>query len=82
MTTVQFRDRMVDNLSIDGVDYKDFPDFCDAYFDYAEWVDTGIPLNDDELNVLSEEHGDIINAMAHDSVNDYASDMYDLMMDR
>jgi hypothetical protein len=82
MTTVQFRGRMVDNLSIDGVDYKDFPDFCDAYFEHAVWADTGEWLTDEELNSLSEEHGDIINEMAHESVVCYASDMYDYLMDR
>jgi hypothetical protein len=82
MRTLEFRGRMVDNLSIDGVDYRDFPDFCDAYFEHACWADTGEWLTDEELNALTEEHGGVINEMAHDRTLDYASDMYDLMMDR
>ncbi len=82
MTTIQFRNRMVCNLSIDGVNYNDFPDFCDVYFEYAEWADTGKPLTDEELHSLSDEHGDIINEMAHERTIDYASDMYDYLTDR
>jgi hypothetical protein len=82
MVKLLFHGHEVTNVSIDGVKNDDYPDFCDAYFDHAEWEDTGIPLSDDDLNELTEIYGDVINEMAHESVTDYAADMYDYMMDR
>lgn len=35
------------NVSFDGIDHSDYPDYCDAYLTYAE-ID-GIPLTEDEL---------------------------------
>lgn len=39
-------------LEIDGIDYNDAPDFCDAYFCYGEYTD-GTPLPDSVLEDLS-----------------------------
>ena len=52
-------------LELDGVESWDAPDYADAYANYAEFTD-GTPLSDDELEVLTDKHGDIINAKAHD----------------
>ena len=41
------------SLEVDGVDPTDYPDFCDAYFCYAEYTN-GIPLTDDELEQLED----------------------------
>lgn len=41
-----------DSLEIDGIDYNDAPDFCDAYFCYGEYTD-GTPLPDNVLVELS-----------------------------
>jgi hypothetical protein len=46
-------------LSVDGCDSSDYPDFADAYFSYAEFID-GSELNDDELDKLSYEYNDIL----------------------
>ena len=59
----------VENLSIDGVDMMDYPDFCDVYFDYGTWADTGKELTDDELELLTQQNGDILNEMAHENVH-------------
>jgi hypothetical protein len=64
---VSFRSRIVINLEVNGVDSRDYPDFCDAYFSYAEWED-GTPLTDTELDRLTDERGDIVNAMAYDAI--------------
>ncbi len=52
-------------ITLDGVESWDAPDYADAYADYAEFTD-GTPLSDDELEELTDKHGDIINAKAHD----------------
>jgi hypothetical protein len=41
------------SIQIDGVDTKDYPDFCDAYVSYAEYED-GTKLTDEECEGLSE----------------------------
>jgi hypothetical protein len=68
------------SLEIEGVDSADYPDFCDAYFCYAEY-DDGTVLDDAELEELSERYGDVINMMAHDCVVDLADDAYDRWKD-
>lgn len=45
----------------------DYPDFCDAYIEYAEFVDGG-ELNDSQLEILNEENRVLINELAHESV--------------
>jgi len=37
--------RQVKDAEVDGVDSEDYPDFCDAFFSYAEYED-GTPLTD------------------------------------
>lgn len=61
-----FKNRKVVNLEVDGVDSRDFPDFCDAYFSYACYED-GTQLTDDELNEITDLHGDVVNQMAFES---------------
>jgi hypothetical protein len=56
------------SLELEGVDRRDYPDFCDAYFSYAEYED-GTPLNDEELEELTEEYDYVLNEMAHDSLH-------------
>ena len=54
------------SLEVDGVDPTDCPDFCDAYFCYAEYTN-GIPLTDDELEQLTEDNGDVVHELAYES---------------
>lgn len=73
--------RMVKNIEIDGVDRDDYPDFCDAFFSYAEYED-GTPLSDDELETLGDENPDLINSMSADHYTDSSDNDYDYDMDR
>jgi hypothetical protein len=61
-----FKGKRVVDLQVDGVDGRDYPDFADAYFSYGCYED-GTELTDDELNELTDSHGDIVNQMAFDS---------------
>ena len=69
----------VDSIEIDGVDTSDYPDFSDAYITYAEFTD-GTPLSEFELDELYNEHGDLVNQAAHDSLQGMSDgyDPYDL----
>ena len=61
-----FNGKKVVDLEVDGADSRDYPDFADAYFNYACYED-GTPLTDDELNELTDLHGDVVNQMAFES---------------
>jgi hypothetical protein len=61
------------SVEVDGVDGRDYPDFCDAYFSYAEYQD-GTVLTDDELEALTESQADRLNEMAMGCLMDGAED--------
>jgi hypothetical protein len=48
----------ITNIEIDGINFKDYPDFCDAFISYAEYED-GTPLTDEELDELNAD-GDFV----------------------
>jgi len=45
--------KKIDNIEIDGIDTKDYPDFCDAYIVSADY--DGVPMNDEQLDKLNED---------------------------
>ena len=55
----------INTIEIDGIDTRDYPDFVDAFFSYAEDY-RGRELTDDELDVLTDEHADLINELIFD----------------
>ena len=60
--------KKVIDLEIDGVDSRDYPDFCDAYFSGGCYED-GTKLTDDELESLTILAGDVLFKMAFDSLH-------------
>ena len=56
-----------DSIEIDGVDRRDHPDYSDAYISYAEYED-GTPVPDELLDQLTDEHSDVVNQKANDSM--------------
>ena len=53
-----------DNIEIDGIDTKDYPDFCDAYISSADY--DGVPMTDEQLDELNED-GDYV----YENIMDY-----------
>lgn len=45
--------KKIDNIEIDGIDTKDYPDFCDAYIVSADY--DGVPMTDEQLDELNED---------------------------
>ena len=43
-----------DSISIDGIDTRDYPDFCDAFIEYCEFED-GTELKESELEELNDK---------------------------
>ena len=52
------------NITVENVDTKDYPDFSDAFISYAEHED-GTPYTDAELDAISSE---VVSEAAHESV--------------
>jgi hypothetical protein len=55
------------SLELDGLDMRDYPDFCDAYFCAGERAD-GTPLTEGELESLTESEGELLNMLAHEEM--------------
>ena len=49
--------KKIDNIEIDGIDTKDYPDFCDAYISSADY--DGVPMTDEQLDKLNQD-GDYV----------------------
>ena len=79
--TLSFKNRIIKNLEIDGVDHRDYPDYCDAYFSHAEY-ENGTWLTESELEELRDLHGDVLHEMAFDEMIEAAEFARDLAMDR
>lgn len=58
---------LVDDIQVDGVDTRDYPDFCDAYICSASWSHTGEELTDEELEQLQGENGELVHELATES---------------
>jgi len=43
----------IDNIEIDGIDKRDYPDFCDAFISSCD-ID-GVPATEDELEIINDD---------------------------
>ena len=70
--------KKIDNIEIDGIDTKDYPDFCDAYISSADY--DGVPMTDkqlDEINDAKELLNEIIRDKSYFMI--YAKDLLDIL---
>ena len=56
-----------DSLEVDGIDTRDYPDFCDAYFSHGEYED-GEEMSDAALQDLTEKNPDLLHAKINDAL--------------
>tara|TARA_R110000824_G_scaffold328791_1_gene515632 strand:- start:6 stop:191 length:186 start_codon:yes stop_codon:yes gene_type:complete len=45
--------KKIDNIEIDDIDTKDYPDFCNAFIVSADY--DGVPMNDQQLDKINED---------------------------
>ena len=66
--TIKFDINQLDDIELDGVDIKDYPDFCDAYVESASF--NGVELTDEQLDELNDldETREWVNANAYESL--------------
>jgi len=50
-----FNGRRLTAVTVQDIDFKDYPDFCDAFIESAVWEDTGEDLTEDELDQVNED---------------------------
>lgn len=53
-----------DTLQVEGVFSFDYPEYCDAYFSYAETI-SGRMLTEEELDKLTNDYPELLNELAH-----------------
>jgi hypothetical protein len=66
-TRLQLNGRPVVDAVVDGIDMRDYPDFCDAYFESACYED-GTALTDDELIDLTDQNPETLHEMIYDQI--------------
>jgi hypothetical protein len=54
--TIDFK--LIDNVVVDGIDYNDYPDFCDAYIAEADY--NGKTMSDEMIEVLNYDYTDFV----------------------
>lgn len=60
------REVSLKSIEVENICGFDFPDFCDAYIGYAEYLD-GIELKEWEIAQLESENDTLVNQLAHES---------------
>ena len=43
----------ITNVEVDGIDTKDYPDFCDAFISSADY--DGVEMTDEQLDEINED---------------------------
>ena len=51
----------ISDVEVDGIDTRDYPDFCDAFISYAEY--DGREMTDEELDTLNEDSDFVYSAV-------------------
>ena len=57
----------VKHMEFEGVDLRDYPDFCDAYLVSAEMAD-GTELTEEQIDYLNDEHWYFVNEHVYRSL--------------
>jgi hypothetical protein len=66
---MELKGRLVEVDGVEDVDSRDYPDFCDAHFVGAHFVDTGEELTDEEYEQLQDKYADVLWEMAYESLH-------------
>ena len=65
MTDIKLDYSKISNVQVGGIDMQDYPDFCDAYIESADYGDR--EMTDEELDILNQD-GEFISINAHESL--------------
>jgi len=62
MTSIKLDYSKISNVFVGGIDMQDYPDFCDAYIESADYGNR--EMTDEELDILNED-SEFISEHAH-----------------
>jgi hypothetical protein len=48
----------LENIEVEGIDTRDYPEFVDAFISYAEM--DGVELTDEQLDELNDDYPDLV----------------------
>ena len=51
----------IDNIEFDGIDYDDYPDFCDAYISNADY--DGVEMTEEQLELINDDRDFVYEAL-------------------
>ena len=54
---------LIDNVVVDGIDYNDYPDFCDAYIAEADY--NCKPMTQEMLDDLNTDYRDFVHEQVY-----------------
>lgn len=58
--------KLVTNVSVDGIDTSDYPDFVDAFIESAEY--NGKDMSEEMLDEINSDHLDFVSECVYDSL--------------
>ena len=58
--------KLVTNVSVDGIDTSDYPDFFDAFIESAEY--NGKDMSEEMLDEINSDHLDFVSECVYDSL--------------
>jgi len=56
--------RKITNVTVEGIDFKDYPDFTDAFISSAEY--NGVELTEEELDKVNENSDFVYDCVIND----------------
>ena len=62
----KFDYKLFTNVSIDGLDHKDYPRYCDAFIDSANY--DGEEMTSDQLDQLNENY-ELVSVLVYDNLH-------------
>ena len=57
----------INNVVVEGIDMKDYPDFCNAYIESCDI--NGVPASEEQLDVINENDSFINEQAAEEFLN-------------
>jgi len=58
--------KKIDNMEFEGIDFKDYPDFVDAFLVAADY--DGKEMTEEQIDYINDEHYDFVNEQVYDSI--------------
>ena len=62
----KFNYKLISNVSLDGLDHSDYPDYCDAFIDSAYY--DGEEMTDEQLDQLHEDY-ELVSELVYDNLH-------------